>query len=287
MKTLVTLSIVSFIVLSANAQETHFNNFYSASSYTNPAFAAFADYGTFSLLNQFQTGFYGEYSLAQVTIPGNKLSYFGSYLNQRNKTLGSPSTNAIEVGLAKKLETEKWKFSFGLSLNGAIQYVDFEDCYLPMDPYFENGLMTDFGTAIQYRNFQLGFAARNVSIIDVSYYDRFYLISIFHQIELRKQSSIYYSIVQERSSQRYNSSFNHISIGLRIKKLDLGYGIKFYNLGNVPKLLCAYSYKNLRIAYGFMNFINPQNDYYNHQQHELSLQFAFNTKGKEVSFLPF
>ncbi|MGB0429085.1 MAG: hypothetical protein ACPGLV_01335 [Bacteroidia bacterium] len=277
------------------AQGPLFNNFYTAATYTNPSFATAIEAPTasFSYINNNN---FWKSSLWQVVQPVKQGGIYGSY-SRFGAVVSSSSIffHDLNLGYAHKIDIGDLIISGGLGM--AMSMTQFKRVApgIADTTQWSSFINSNLGFNLKYKGVQFGFSSRRIHLLHVSPYvikrklslTQNFNISFIHRIRLSDAFSLNYASIFTRSG-----GFNRIDnyLRLRVKRLEIGGGFQ-NNLpandlaeSNVfPSYYLAYSFKRYRVNYNCINMKAIGR----WRVHEIGLQFAFNTKGKEVNFLPF
>ncbi|MGB0429083.1 MAG: hypothetical protein ACPGLV_01325 [Bacteroidia bacterium] len=276
MKRLVLLATVTLLVNALSAQIPFSNNMNTFFSQTNPAFASVQDYSAVTIGRK-SFEFYNS-SLVQAQLHSTLGNFYVAISNNRN-SLFDYSDGRVELGYSNGYKIKNWIFAGGIDIN-----FGHAKLFSGAARNSINFVNSDFGLLVKYRNVYLGFSATNINLSGDQLYYEYFNASLVHQINLNKNVGIHYAIMLRDGND--NRPRSYALAGIRYKRLELGLGLQYFlkSYGKNPSCYAAYSFKKCRISY---NYLRENWNGYNWHQHEIGFQFAFNTKGKEVSFLPF
>ncbi|MFY0673809.1 MAG: type IX secretion system membrane protein PorP/SprF [Bacteroidia bacterium] len=295
MKKLTHLILCFTLFQVVNGQSPYFNNFYTAATYTNPSFATLSEtpLASFSYNNNMNlwTG-----NLLQVIKPLKKGALFGSFLNDASGNPTSVVFREFNIGYAHKLEMNDWVISAGAGFVANRTRINVHLPGVDSSYYGAAFLQGNLGLSLKYKGVQLGFSSKNIHLLHLNEYPvkrqpsliMSYNFSLVHRIDFSDIIQFNYALV---FSRHRGLTKNDAYAALRIKNLDLGSGFQFVlpegetSNGVIlyPRFYAGYSVKKIRLTYSYLG----RNSMIPWHEHEIGLQLAFNTKGKEVSFLPF
>jgi hypothetical protein len=276
MKRLVLLATVTLFLNALSAQIPFSNSFNTFFTQTNPAIASVQDYSAVTIGRK-EMNLYNA-SLFQALFKSSLGSHYIVMSNNRNGFFNYSDVK-IEAGYSNGFSFRDWFFAGGLDVN--FGYGSFDVGSARKTSQFLN---TDLGFIAMFKNIQIGFCTNNFNNIGDQNYSKRIGASLIHRISISRSVELNYAIILY-SFADLNQPINLTLGGLKWKNIEIGTGFQYrlrtYNRSS--SFFAAYAHRSFRISYNYLH------DTYHRRwhQHEIGFQFAFNTKGKEVNFLPF